>query len=374
MTWPFLPFLLLFTLNSHVAQASPRAMNLRRGPVSAPKPTNAPSRNSTGALNEDLRRRQVTSRASSVCGYYDGDPTKPRTADAGFGCREDIAHGLWGFCPTTVLAATDCGLAGNCVDSHSCRFSCGKTGIKGLTTFTCAEEQFCSTVVLAGSFEGGFSYIACGGKNTVETLFKEPTLAAVPSVTITPDPSTSPGALPSEPTSEAAASTSSPAPSSIPNHASEPSSAPTRQSAPPASEATSPASEAIGDKPSGAAPGNTGAIIGGAIGGVAMVCITVVAAIALRRNKNRHEPRKKKRTGRFRPWGRSPSSATKPPAYDQSKAVQAGAQVQYVTEQAKTHAGWGPSEVYGSEPWRNPAAPAELPGPPPAELPSRGYR
>ncbi|EFQ28359.1 hypothetical protein CGRA01v4_12012 [Colletotrichum graminicola] len=372
MTRALLSFLLLFTLDSHVAQASPRSMNLRYAPVSPPKPTNAPSRNSTDALSEDLRRRQVTSRASSLCGYYDGDPTKSRTADPGYGCREDIDHGLWGFCPTTVLAATDCGLAGNCVDSHSCRFGCGKTGIKGLTTFTCAEEQFCSTVILAGSFEGGFSYIACGGKATVETLFKEPTVAAVPSITVTPEPSSSSRALPSEPTSEAVASTSSPAPSIIPNPVSEPSSTPTRsltQSAPPAAGATSPASEAVGNEPSDDAPSNTGAIVGGVVGGVAMICITVVAAVyLLRRNKNSKEHRKT-RTGRHLPWGRSSSE---PPAYGLSEADQADQADTQV--QSKIYAGWGPSEMHGSEPWRNPTAPAELPGPPPAELPGRGYR
>ncbi|KZL82846.1 hypothetical protein CI238_05374, partial [Colletotrichum incanum] len=369
MTRALLLFLFLFALKNHVVQASPRAMNLGYAPVSPPKPTTAPSRNSTNALNGDLRRRQVTSRASSVCGYYNGDPAKSRTADPGYGCREDIAHGLWGFCPTTVLAATDCGLAGNCIDSHDCKFGCGKTGIKGLTTFTCSEEKFCSTVILAGNFEGAFSYIACGAKATVETLLKEPTIVAVPSVTITPEPSTSSEASSSEPTSETVASTSSIVPSSIPNPTSAASSAST-QSAPPASEATSPASETNGDDSPNEGPSNTGAIVGGVVGGVAMICITVVAAVyLLRRNKNSKEP-EQKRTSRFRSWGRSSS---KPPAYDQSEAVQADTQVQHSIGHNKTYAGWGPSEVYGSEPFRNQTVPVELPGAPPAELPGRGY-
>ncbi|GKT50927.1 uncharacterized protein ColSpa_11108 [Colletotrichum spaethianum] len=101
-----------------------------------------------------------------------------------------------------------------------------------------------------------------------------------------------------------------------------------------------------------------------------MICITVVAAVyLLRRNKNNKEPQQK-RTSRFRSWGRSSS---KPPAYDQSEAPQADTQVQDTMEHNKTYAGWGPSEVYGSEPWRNPAMPVELPGPPPAELPGRQY-
>jgi hypothetical protein len=44
-------------------------------------------------------------------------------------------NGLWGFCPVTVIAATDCGLAGSCVDQASCSSGCGQTGMKQLTTF-----------------------------------------------------------------------------------------------------------------------------------------------------------------------------------------------------------------------------------------------
>lgn len=72
----------------------------------------------------------------STCGYLDGDPKKKRTADSGFNCRVDTRNGLWGFCPTTVLTASDCGLAGSCVDRHDCSDGCGMTGSKGLTTFT----------------------------------------------------------------------------------------------------------------------------------------------------------------------------------------------------------------------------------------------
>ncbi|WQF89059.1 hypothetical protein CDEST_14073 [Colletotrichum destructivum] len=375
MAWAFLLSWLLLALVSHIVQASPRAMNLRYAPISPPKPTKAPSRNSTDTSDPDLGRRQVTSRASSVCGYYNGDPTKSRTADPGYGCREDIAHGLWGFCPTTVLAATDCGLAGNCIDSHDCKFGCGKTGIKGLTTFTCSEEKFCSTVILAGNFEGAFSYIACGAKATVETLLKEPTIVAVPSVTITPEPSTSSRASTSEPTSESVASTSSvvaSSPVSSPQLETSPASTQSSiQSAPPASETTSPANETNEEKSSDEAQSHMGAIIGGVVGGVGMICITVVTAVyLLRRNKHNKEPREK-RTSRFRSWGRSSS---KPPSYNRSEAAQEDTQVQYNTESNKAYAGWGPAEVYGSEPWRNPTVPVELPGAPPAELPTREYR
>jgi hypothetical protein len=72
----------------------------------------------------------------STCGFANGNANEPRTAAPGYDCTVDTAHGLWGFCPTTVVAATDCGLAGNCVDAYSCSTGCGLVGVPGITTFT----------------------------------------------------------------------------------------------------------------------------------------------------------------------------------------------------------------------------------------------
>jgi hypothetical protein len=72
----------------------------------------------------------------SICGYQNGDPKKIRTANPGFDCRVDITNRLWGFCPVTVIAVADCGLAGSCVDEGSCSSGCGKTAKTQLATFT----------------------------------------------------------------------------------------------------------------------------------------------------------------------------------------------------------------------------------------------
>jgi hypothetical protein len=73
----------------------------------------------------------------TTCGYVDGDPQSPRTADPGYGCRVDTANGLWGFCPTSVISAKDCGLAGMCVDEHSCTAGCGRLSDRSdITTFS----------------------------------------------------------------------------------------------------------------------------------------------------------------------------------------------------------------------------------------------
>lgn len=73
----------------------------------------------------------------STCGYEDGDPSKSWGAPPGYACRVDTANGLWGFCPTTVIAATDCGLGGYCFDQSSCTSGCGVlSGISSITTWT----------------------------------------------------------------------------------------------------------------------------------------------------------------------------------------------------------------------------------------------
>lgn len=72
----------------------------------------------------------------STCGYLNGDPKLIRTANSGYNCRVDTVHALWGFCPTTVIAATDCGLAAACIDSYACSDGCGKTTDSKTTTWT----------------------------------------------------------------------------------------------------------------------------------------------------------------------------------------------------------------------------------------------
>jgi hypothetical protein len=83
-----------------------------------------------------VNRRQQATAYVTTCGYVTGDPNQPRVANSGFDCRVDTLNALWGFCPTTVIAVTDCGLAGNCVDAQSCSQGCGIVGTIGITTFT----------------------------------------------------------------------------------------------------------------------------------------------------------------------------------------------------------------------------------------------
>lgn len=68
--------------------------------------------------------------ALSTCGFLNGDPSQPWVAPKGFNCRVDTLHGIWGFCPTTVISATDCGLGAFCFDAGPCSSGCGRANLR----------------------------------------------------------------------------------------------------------------------------------------------------------------------------------------------------------------------------------------------------
>jgi hypothetical protein len=126
----FLYFRFIFVIFSALEQVStsPALPRTRIAPM-------APNATEPASL-EGLAERQAFAPVTT-CGYGNGNPDDPRTADPGYGCRVDTANGLWGFCPTSVVSAKDCGLAGMCVDSHACTSGCGRlSGRRDVTTFT----------------------------------------------------------------------------------------------------------------------------------------------------------------------------------------------------------------------------------------------
>ncbi|TXC06583.1 hypothetical protein FocTR4_00010510, partial [Fusarium oxysporum f. sp. cubense] len=191
-----------------------------------------------------------------------GDPKKKRTADSGFNCRVDTRNGLWGFCPTTVLTASDCGLAGSCVDRHDCSDGCGMTGSKDLTTFTCDRKSFCSMALLTFGVDQTYSYIACGTKATTDHYYINPTIGTTT-------------------TSESSESTTSEASQTSSVTSSDTASSTTDITQSASTEAISSSSEE--DSSSGSSSPNIGAIIGGAIGGLVVICGTMITAIFLLR-------------------------------------------------------------------------------------------
>jgi hypothetical protein len=113
-----------------LVSSSPAMVRGQIAPL-APEATESASR-----ADEQVLKRQGSS-PITICGYVNGDPQISRTADPGYTCRIDTANGLWGFCPTSVISARDCGLAGMCVDAHSCTSGCGRLSDRSdITTFS----------------------------------------------------------------------------------------------------------------------------------------------------------------------------------------------------------------------------------------------
>ncbi|KAM0209815.1 hypothetical protein ACHAQI_006280 [Fusarium lateritium] len=203
----------------------------------------------------------------STCGYLNGDPKKKRTADSGYNCRVDTKNGLWGFCPTTVLTASDCGLAGSCVDSHDFSDGCGMTDSEDLTTFTCGRKSFCSMALLTFGVDQTYSYIACGTKATTDHFYITPTIGVTT-------------------TSESAESTTSQTKTSS-AVSSETTSSNTETAQSSSTEVSSTSSD---EGPSESSSNNLGPTIGGVIGGLVVICGTIITAIfLLRKNRRKDE-------------------------------------------------------------------------------------
>lgn len=122
-----------------VAAASAGPAFLPAAPTAHPRPWRRDSTSTrTTTISTITTTARTTTTASYVwtCGYLDGDIDEPRTAQAGYNCRIDTADSLWGFCPTSVRSASDCGLAAACQDSGSCSDVCQYNTNTALTTFT----------------------------------------------------------------------------------------------------------------------------------------------------------------------------------------------------------------------------------------------
>lgn len=253
-----------------------------------PRPTGAAAATQSDPMMSS-NFRAVTIQMST-CGYYDSNPSKYRTAKPGYNCRVDISRGQWGFCPTTVLSASDCGLAGSCVDKGSCSNVCGFSGADvtifswQLTLFpglfrgligsililtaldiysTQSGAPFCSPALLEVGVDQTFSCIACGNWSTTETLLAAPT---TPSITTTSTTTVSISSKDSVNISKTASTPSRTVP-------------PTPQIYTASSPPQQQPSTSIEPASSSSSPPNIGGITGGVLGGFVLKCSTVLGLV-----------------------------------------------------------------------------------------------
>ncbi|KAK3401523.1 hypothetical protein B0T20DRAFT_346579 [Sordaria brevicollis] len=204
--------------------------------------------------------------------FLGGDSAKPKTASSGYAAQIDIINDIWGFCPTSA-PVQKCGLPGSCVDSHACSKGCGFTDDSSLPTITWYSS---STAALTSSTRG-------------PTPSSAPTTK--PAVSTTSPPNTS---SVSEPTASASSSATGSNGDINSNNDIDINSGNTNNT-------NSSNSNTFNINN----PNTIGAIIGGVVGCLALICIAVVLVIWLRRRY-----RKEKNESDPKPTSKSSSSSS----------------------------------------------------------------
>ncbi|EFY98180.1 hypothetical protein X797_005073 [Metarhizium robertsii] len=229
-----------------------RAFNVRPWPLATLAP----------ASPLELLRRE----SNTICGYIGGDPNLPATCLAGSHCAADVENGVIGCCPDK--GPCNAGIFTGCVDRNS-----GPQTVADPYIYTCRGKNVC----YKNMFEGGYFQYGCGSASPLATTVVLTASGRLPldlttisvKLTATVTPLSSPATLSSEPsrTSDSSTVLESPVASGKPPEPSE-----THGGAAPSS--------------NGSSSTNTGAIIGGAVGGVAAVFAIATLAFLLWRRKS----------------------------------------------------------------------------------------
>jgi hypothetical protein len=237
------------------------ALNVVSWPI---RPTPPP-----GAGLFAFRRRQLED--NTVCGYIAGDEALPATCGSGSHCVVDTEHNVVGCCPNGAPSCT-AGVFTGCVDANS-----GPQTEVNPYVFSCAGENVCYMNV----FDGGFSQYGCGTASDMAATVLN-TASGVTAVLTRPTVSvsyTESISILSEPTTLGTITSSSTGTSSSSSASS--SSADSTTVLDPA--ATTDATAAAPPAPADTGY-RTGAIIGGTIGGLAvLIALVALAFFFLRR-------------------------------------------------------------------------------------------
>ncbi|KAK4134517.1 hypothetical protein BT67DRAFT_441692 [Trichocladium antarcticum] len=229
-------------------------------------------------------RRQDLGADNTICGYIGGDSALPATCGSGSHCALDTEHNVVGCCPNGIDSCTD-GVFTGCVDANS-----GPQTEANPYVYSCSGAAVCYKNI----FDGGFSQFGCGTASDqatsvlasatgITSLLSRPTIAVsyTQRITTLSEPTTL-GTI----TSPSASGTSSTSGTTMTN-ASPSSTEPAQAANPTATQSTT----ASGASPTTQSTYRTGAIVGGVVGGLA-VLFAVVAFLWLllrRRNANTRE-------------------------------------------------------------------------------------
>ncbi|KAK4241167.1 hypothetical protein C8A03DRAFT_12513 [Achaetomium macrosporum] len=226
----------------------------------------------------DMEIQVLSTRLSTI--YSTGNPLESRTADFGGDFRIDIS--LWGVCPTTFIAESQCSFAGNCFDRRRCSTGCGFTD-PALPTITCLDSRFpaCSTAILSPQPEAPeATWLACGEGDLTDVYFGFTTVVALGGELVSSTSAETSFPTNSSPTASGRTQSTSPeSRSNVPS--------PTESRSDSSASTTATDSNTGGAANSNNNSNNTGAIIGAAIGGLALLCGFGIAVVwILRRSRN----------------------------------------------------------------------------------------
>ncbi|KAK3307337.1 uncharacterized protein B0T15DRAFT_574142 [Chaetomium strumarium] len=218
-----------------------------------------------------LHRRQ----GNTVCGYIGGDSALPATCGAGSHCVLDTEHNVVGCCPDGAPSCT-AGVFTGCVDGNS-----GPQTEVNPYVYSCTGGNVCYKNV----FEGGFSQFGCGtasdlaatvmnSASGITTALTRPTVSVsyTQSISTLSEPTTLGTITSKSISSESSTSSSSSATSSS-----------LSTSTVVANSAATSSSAAAASTDSGP---RTGAIVGGTIGGLAVLIALVALAFFFLRRRN----------------------------------------------------------------------------------------
>ncbi|KAL2164909.1 hypothetical protein VTH06DRAFT_205 [Thermothelomyces fergusii] len=122
-----------------------RPLNVAPWPL---RPTPPPG----GDAFANRRRRQLDGAFNTVCGYINGDLNLPATCGQGSHCVVDTDHNVVGCCPNGAPTCT-AGVFTDCVDANS-----GPQTVVNPYIYSCTGSDVCYMNV----YEGGFSQYGCG--------------------------------------------------------------------------------------------------------------------------------------------------------------------------------------------------------------------
>ncbi|KAI9641617.1 hypothetical protein NHQ30_009471 [Ciborinia camelliae] len=216
----------------------------------SPIPTRAPN------IQRRLEKREAID-SKDTCGYLNGNALSPRIPASGYFCGKNTQNNLWGFCSTGIDVA-DCWLLGYCVDQGACFTGCG---VSGLTSTTC--QSYCYSEFLVSN-DQTYTYITCSNTPGSPLWLAVPTTTSPDSETVSSSSqasvtvtSTGGGQVTTKYITSTKAVSSKPSTSSAPT--------------------------ALVDTKSPSNNLPVGSIIGGALGGLSLILLTMIALVILKR-------------------------------------------------------------------------------------------